>query len=57
MAFVVTAAVALLLIELFLRRRPWAIALTAAIAVIATIPLLPGGKRDDGALLRLVGAA
>ena len=37
MAFVVTAAVALLLIELFLRRRPWAIALTAAIAVIATI--------------------
>jgi len=37
MAFVVTAAVALLLIELFLRRRPWALALTAAIAVIATI--------------------
>jgi acyl-coenzyme A synthetase/AMP-(fatty) acid ligase len=27
------------------------------IAVIAAIPLLPGGKRDDGALLRLVGAA
>jgi hypothetical protein len=37
MALVVTAAVALLLIELFLRRRPWALALTTVIAVIGAI--------------------
>jgi hypothetical protein len=37
MPFVITAAVALLLIELFLRRRPWAIALTTLVAVIATV--------------------
>ncbi|MFN3507313.1 MAG: hypothetical protein ACK4ZU_07545 [Allorhizobium sp.] len=37
MPFVVTAAVALLLIELYLRRRPWAIALTGVIAVVGTI--------------------
>jgi 4-amino-4-deoxy-L-arabinose transferase-like glycosyltransferase len=36
MAFIVTAAIALLLIELFLRRRPWAIALTAFVAVVGT---------------------
>ncbi len=33
MAFVVTGAIVLLLIELFLRRRPWAIALTSLIAL------------------------
>lgn len=27
------------------------------IVAVATIPLLPGGKRDDGALLRMLGAA
>jgi hypothetical protein len=37
MPFVVTAAIALLLIELFLRRRPWAIALTAVIAAVGTV--------------------
>lgn len=37
MAFVVTAAVALLLIELYLRRRPWAIALSGVIAVVGTV--------------------
>ncbi len=36
MAFIATAALTLLLIELFLRRRPWAIALAAGIAAIAT---------------------
>lgn len=36
MAFVVTGAVVLLLIELFLRRRPWAIVLTGVIALAAT---------------------
>ena len=36
MPFIITAAITLLLIELFLRRRPWAIALAAGTAVIAT---------------------
>ncbi|WP_185808716.1 hypothetical protein [Rhizobium sp. AQ_MP] len=36
MPFIITAAIALLLIELFLRRRPWAVALAAGTAVIAT---------------------
>lgn len=34
MAIVVTAAIVLLLVELFLRRRPWALALTSAIALV-----------------------
>jgi hypothetical protein len=37
MPFVIAAAVALLLIELFLRRRPWAIALTGLIAAGGTV--------------------
>ena len=37
MPFVVTASVALLLIELFLRRRPWAIALTSLVALIGVV--------------------
>lgn len=36
MPFIITAAITLLLIELFLRRRPWAIALATGTAVIAT---------------------
>ena len=37
MAFIIVAALALLLVELFLRRRPWAMALAAAIAAIGTV--------------------
>lgn len=37
MIWIVAAALALLLIELFLRRRPWAIALSAMIAAIGII--------------------
>ena len=37
MPFIIAAAVALLLIELFLRRRPWALALTAMIAAVGTV--------------------
>jgi hypothetical protein len=37
MAFVVAAAISLLLVELYLRRRPWAIVLSALLALIATV--------------------
>lgn len=37
MIFVVTAAIVLLLIELYLRRRPWAMVLAAGIAVIGSV--------------------
>ena len=37
MAFIVVAALVLLLIELLLRKRPWAIALAAAIAAVGAV--------------------